>query len=177
MGCGAAFSTMSIAESLRNGTTVVGCDIDFTLLQLAADRHVTGRGGFHLICSGEPGLAFPDGAFDVVFSEGALHHIDNAAEALKEMWRVLRPGGLLLIVDLNPDAVAAKLFIIYAKIKKLLGLATPGDTALAHSIKEALTPSTAKVMFSHAGIPFSASATIASIRYRAIKPGGKPIIK
>jgi ubiquinone/menaquinone biosynthesis C-methylase UbiE len=54
-------------------------------------------------------LPFPDGAFDVVFSNTILHHIPSPLEMLREARRVLRPGGVLLIRDLYRPADAATL--------------------------------------------------------------------
>ncbi len=47
-------------------------------------------------------LPFDDGAFDVVISFHSLHHINRPVLALREMFRVCRPGGKVLISDLNP---------------------------------------------------------------------------
>lgn len=46
-------------------------------------------------------LPFADGTFDRVLIVDALHHVIDAARALEEMARVLRPGGLLVIEE--PD--------------------------------------------------------------------------
>jgi len=43
-------------------------------------------------------LPFPDNAFDIVFSHGVLHHVPNINQAQKEIHRVLRPGGELVIM-------------------------------------------------------------------------------
>lgn len=45
------------------------------------------------------GLPFPDGAFDLVTSRMAAHHFPNVDRFLAEAARVLRPGGVLLLVD------------------------------------------------------------------------------
>ena len=48
-------------------------------------------------------LPFGDGAFDLVTASLSIHNIPSAegrAEAVREAWRVLAPGGTLLIVDL-----------------------------------------------------------------------------
>lgn len=47
-------------------------------------------------------LPFEDGAFDAVISFHSLHHIDEPIAAVREMFRVCRPGGMVLISDLNP---------------------------------------------------------------------------
>lgn len=47
-------------------------------------------------------LPFEEGVFDVVISFHSLHHIDRPVAALREMFRVCRPGGKVLISDLNP---------------------------------------------------------------------------
>lgn len=49
-------------------------------------------------------LTFPDASFDVVTSTFSMHHIpaDQRDTALAGMYRVLRPGGRLLLADMNP---------------------------------------------------------------------------
>ncbi len=47
-------------------------------------------------------LPLPDGAFDVVALQMVLHYAEDPAAALAEAARVLRPDGLLVIVDLAP---------------------------------------------------------------------------
>jgi SAM-dependent methyltransferase len=43
-------------------------------------------------------LPFADGTFDMVFSHGVLHHVPDIKQAQKEIHRVLRPGGELVIM-------------------------------------------------------------------------------
>jgi ubiquinone/menaquinone biosynthesis C-methylase UbiE len=49
-------------------------------------------------------LDFGDGSFDVVVSVMVLHHIEKLQPALREMSRVMKPGGKLVIVDYKPEA-------------------------------------------------------------------------
>lgn len=44
------------------------------------------------------GLPFDDNSFDLVFSHGVLHHVPEIRQAEKEIHRVLRPGGELVIM-------------------------------------------------------------------------------
>ena len=45
-------------------------------------------------------LSFPDGSFDVVVGSSVLHHLD-VEKSLKEVWRVLKPGGILALAEPN----------------------------------------------------------------------------
>lgn len=46
-------------------------------------------------------LSFPDGSFDVVWSVEAGPHMPDKAVFAKELLRVLKPGGVLVVADWN----------------------------------------------------------------------------
>jgi 2-polyprenyl-3-methyl-5-hydroxy-6-metoxy-1,4-benzoquinol methylase len=47
------------------------------------------------------GHAFADGAFDVVLAADVIEHLHDGAALLRECWRVLRPGGTVIISTVN----------------------------------------------------------------------------
>jgi ubiquinone/menaquinone biosynthesis C-methylase UbiE len=63
----------------------------------------------------EPGdrLPFEDGAFDHVHSSGVLHHVEDPAAALREIKRVLRPGGTVNVMVYNFDSIWTHLLVAY----------------------------------------------------------------
>ncbi|MGH9557737.1 MAG: class I SAM-dependent methyltransferase [Bryobacteraceae bacterium] len=52
-------------------------------------------------------LPFPDGIADVVLCTLALGYIDPPRAAMEEMRRIAKPGGLVIVADLHPKAIAA----------------------------------------------------------------------
>jgi SAM-dependent methyltransferase len=58
--------------------------------------HARGRSEVRLVPPGAP-LPFPDRAFDLVTTLDVVEHVEDDVGALRELRRVLRPGGLLLV--------------------------------------------------------------------------------
>jgi SAM-dependent methyltransferase len=97
VGCGTGLLAARMRCELA-GTQVVGCDFSAGMLRRARVRDaripwVQGDAG----C-----LPFCDGAFDVVVSTEAFHWFPDPVGALREMRRVLSPGGRLLLGLVNP---------------------------------------------------------------------------
>ncbi len=100
VGCGEGrFSRVLTAR----GIAVAGVDPTETLLARA--RTLDPGGGYHL--AGAEALPFPDAQFDLVVSYLSLIDIPDFRAGLREMARVLTPGGSLLIANLNSFATAA----------------------------------------------------------------------
>ncbi|MBU3978168.1 class I SAM-dependent methyltransferase [Patescibacteria group bacterium] len=80
-------------------------------------------------------LPFSDNSYGSIFSISTLEHIDNADKALKEAYRILKPGGVLFLT-LETDEVDAATFYrpFFQKIgfPTLSSLATKGYNSLFH---------------------------------------------
>lgn len=82
--------------------TVWAVDLAAEML-LLAERHVRDaamHGRILLEQADAKSLPYGDGEFDVVMSNSIIHHIPEPADAMREMCRVLCPGGLLFVRDL-----------------------------------------------------------------------------
>ena len=63
-------------------------------------------------------LPFPDNSFDLVFSSHVLEHVPNKEKAVREINRVLRPGGIHFCVTPTRSDLIYYLFIHYAYLGK-----------------------------------------------------------
>ena len=62
-------------------------------------------------------LPFSDGLFERIIMVDALHHVNHQAHTISELWRVLKPGGCLVIEE--PDLRAWQVKVL-AVVEKLL---------------------------------------------------------
>jgi SAM-dependent methyltransferase len=90
VGCGMGTDLLQFA---RGGASVTGVDLTPRSIQISQQHFaVYGARGKFAISDGEH-LPFADESFDVVYSNGVLHHTPDTAGAVREVHRVLRPGG------------------------------------------------------------------------------------
>jgi demethylmenaquinone methyltransferase / 2-methoxy-6-polyprenyl-1,4-benzoquinol methylase len=97
---------LSMAFSKKVGATgtVVHTDINEAMLRVGRDR-LTDKGILlpTLVCDAEK-LPFPDGHFNLVSVAFGLRNMTHKDAALKEMNRVLKPGGKLLVLEFSKVA-------------------------------------------------------------------------
>jgi ubiquinone/menaquinone biosynthesis C-methylase UbiE len=106
VGCGPGTITADLAERLGTGT-VVGIDLAAEVVDLAREQHSTSSGADLLFQTGDVyALEFADETFDVVYAHQVLQHLGRPVDALAEMRRVLKPGGLLAVRDADFGAFA-----------------------------------------------------------------------
>ena len=98
VGTGSGIVGLAAASSVKGGL-VAGLDLSDGLLAEARNKRDTAgmRRRFHLTRGDAESLPYRDAAFDRVLSLFALLHFPHPAVALKEMVRVLKPGGRLVI--------------------------------------------------------------------------------
>lgn len=131
---------MVVGEIDDPDAIVVGIDLSKSMLTIA--RRKMEQSPHRRRLSFEFGdvkdIPFEAGKFDTVFSNTILHHIPEPAAMLAEAWRVLKPGGVLLIRDLYrpPDEPT-----LDALVAEHAGDANDHQRAMFRaSLKAALTP-------------------------------------
>ena len=95
IGCGNGYVLSRYAAS---GARVCGVDLTNAAVRLCRRRFaLAGLAGQFVVGNAEE-LPLPDHSFDCVCSMGVLHHTPNTAAAVAELYRVLRPGGRLIVM-------------------------------------------------------------------------------
>jgi ubiquinone/menaquinone biosynthesis C-methylase UbiE len=101
LGCGFGDDTFEVAARVAPGGQATGVDFSRTLIA-EAERRAAGRGFNAVFEVGDAqALRFAEPAFDAVRAERLLMHVPDAPQAIREMVRVLRPGGRLAVADFD----------------------------------------------------------------------------
>lgn len=89
-------------EFLKRGAKVAGIDISFAMLRRAKERAASCHCLWGLWAAADMvHLPFADGTFDKTVSVAALEFIADARRAVAELFRVTRPGGVVVAATLN----------------------------------------------------------------------------
>lgn len=151
IGTGPGHIPLMVCETLPEAH-VVAIDLAHHMLEIA-ERHraaspVGARVEFRIGDAKQ--LEFADGEFDTVFSNTILHHIRDPRPMLREAWRVLRPGGVLLIRDLfrpKDNVTVERLVDLYAA-----GMSVSQRGLLRDSLHAAFTPEELRDLVDECGL-------------------------
>lgn len=103
-GCGTGNFTFKLA---RRGCRVTGIDISPDMLRQAQQKLCGYPQQQHPVEFEQMDmnhLKFPDGTFDAVYSMSAFEFVDEPEEAFSQLWRVVKPGGKILIGTIAGDS-------------------------------------------------------------------------
>lgn len=122
LGCGTGYFTRELA---RSGGKIVAIDVSPELLEIARTNCSPPNVRYELQNAYQ--LSYADAVFDSVVGSSVLHHLEIEA-ALREIYRVLKPGGTMCFTEpnmLNPQIAIQK---NVAWVKRKLG-DSPDETA------------------------------------------------
>jgi len=101
VGCGAGEVCVELAGLVGPTGRVDGIDPSQAMIDAARDAARASGRAIDLRIASVHALPFPDDGFDAVRAERVFQHLDDPAGALREMLRVTRPGGHVMLID--PD--------------------------------------------------------------------------
>lgn len=107
IGCGSGASVRAAADL---GWTATGIDIDPELIQTGVRQH-----GADLRCVPLLDAGFPGESFTFIRLRDVIEHLPNPYDSLQEVRRLLRPGGIVLVVAPNEGAM-------FNRARRLLGI-------------------------------------------------------
>lgn len=94
LGCGSGVFTSLLTDA---GFTATGVDLSPRMIELARTRYP----GSKFIHGDVESLPFEDGSFDGVLLSGLLHHLPDPTACIREVRRILKPGGRFAAFDPN----------------------------------------------------------------------------
>jgi ubiquinone/menaquinone biosynthesis C-methylase UbiE len=113
VGCGGGQSAIRLKERHPH--------LQLTGMDLSADQIIRARGrarrkgvAVSFEIADAEALPYRDAAFDIVYSFGSAKHWPEPVRGFSECWRVLRPGGELLVADATCDATREQVENFYA---------------------------------------------------------------
>lgn len=146
IGCGSGFNSALLGSVCKR---LVATDLPYYdgrthSLGITVARNLLAKIGAQNVslasCSGEV-LPFGDNTFDFVFSSSVLEHIDNKEAALREMIRVVKPGGaVIFIIPTFMQSICAFVHLYLYIGKRLLDVLRVKVFRLQPCKKEALLP-------------------------------------
>lgn len=110
IGCGMGTDSRHIS---RRGSDITSLDLSFDNVHFSLKgMKVLGLRGNGVNADAE-NLPFKDNSFDVGYSFGVLHHTPNTEKAIREIYRVLKPGGQCVIMLYHKGYAYYALLFLY----------------------------------------------------------------
>jgi arsenite methyltransferase len=107
VGSGPGLLAAEMAAQVGPAGRVIGLDLSDSMLALSGERHAdrATKECLSFLKADAVRLPFADSMFDVAVSTQVYEYVPDVPTALAEVYRVLRPGGRLLILDTDWDSI------------------------------------------------------------------------
>jgi ubiquinone/menaquinone biosynthesis C-methylase UbiE len=105
-----------IKQFARNGAKCSGADITDTHLEMTRLNFELEGLPIDLVKADAVNMPFPDNSFDCVHSFGVLHHIPDVQAVLREIRRVLKPGGVLQTAVYHKHSIHTAALFAFAMV-------------------------------------------------------------
>jgi ubiquinone/menaquinone biosynthesis C-methylase UbiE len=149
IGCGTGWAVGEAAKLVDNKGLFYGIDLSPKMIEKAKDKFGD-KDNFHFIQANSESIPLNDNFFDVIICANSFHHYLNPDKALNEMFRLLKKGGKIYILDPTADNWIIKV------ADKIIKLVEPEHVKL-YSTKEF------QRLFENARLTHTSSQTIKTI--------------
>jgi demethylmenaquinone methyltransferase/2-methoxy-6-polyprenyl-1,4-benzoquinol methylase len=104
--------TGRIGEALKPYIdTVIIADLSLGMLKKAYAKN-----GLLTVCAATERLPFPEASFDRIVIVDAIHHVYDARKTCSELWRLIKPGGRILIEEPDIRTLPVKIVSLVEKL-------------------------------------------------------------
>jgi demethylmenaquinone methyltransferase / 2-methoxy-6-polyprenyl-1,4-benzoquinol methylase len=104
--CGTADWTIALADAVSPSGEVIGLDFSQNMLKIGQEKvKELGLNQIKLVHGNAMELPFPDGSFDYVTIGFGLRNVPDYLQVLKEMHRVLKPGGIAVCLETSQPTI------------------------------------------------------------------------
>lgn len=117
VGCGRG---LDLASQGPTGALLFGLDGSSVMIRKACATLQEKGLPQRLVCAAAEGLPFPSATFHKVYCKGAIDHFYDPGRALREMVRVLLPGGRIVLSVANFESLGCRLGKLYNRVHKAL---------------------------------------------------------
>jgi ubiquinone/menaquinone biosynthesis C-methylase UbiE len=105
VGCGIGDQALAMAKLAGKTGNVTGTDISTAMIAMAQNRHADSGLPLQFLVAPAAQQPFDNARFDIIRTERVLMYLKNIGEVFAEYKRLLKPGGKLLIFDVDWDAL------------------------------------------------------------------------
>ncbi|MCB0210329.1 MAG: methyltransferase domain-containing protein [Anaerolineae bacterium] len=134
VGCGTGSLALVAQEQVGPTGSVYGIDASPEMIAIAQQKATQTESNVTFQVDVIERLSFPDNQFDVVLSSLMMHHLpdDLKSQGLTEIYRVLKPGGRVLVVDVESSPGGS----LMQKVKDIAIHMHGGHTAMQDNVKK-----------------------------------------
>lgn len=104
VGCGTGDDVRILADLVGENGRVERVDVSNAMIRTATERGLPANA--HVCQAAATELPFEDEAFDAVRAERVFQHLFEPHVAAAEIYRVLKPGGVAMLIDQDADTIA-----------------------------------------------------------------------
>jgi ubiquinone/menaquinone biosynthesis C-methylase UbiE len=123
VGCGTGINLLEMARALGPCRRLVGVDLSAGMVAVARRKAAAAGVTATFMVGDAEALELPDATFDVVVCNSAYHWFPDRARAIRELSRVLRPGGQLMLATLAAPGYEEWIGVVNAVWSRLFGQA------------------------------------------------------